>query len=184
MKDLRPKIKKVLIDTLKNYYAFGDYTVYEKDNEIRVKDNEASALSIKRGWDDEVVAFVPEYDHEEAFCFTCDGGYLWDLMNPCSADYPDYEFEETIGKNFEKAGLFLEPYASWRFDITEAAQKIMKGNNNKAPILTIKQLYAISDAIANNPGCKKHGAYWRIRQMIRHRETENHIKWFKRQEGK
>jgi len=121
MKDLRPKIKKVLIDTLKNYYAFGDYTVYEKDNEIRVKDNEASAFSIKRGWDDEVVAFVPEYDHEEAFCFTCDGGYLWDLMNPCSADYPDYEFEETIRKNFEKAGLFLEPYASWRFDITEAA---------------------------------------------------------------
>ena len=121
MKDLRSKIEKVLIKTLKDYYNFGDYTVYEKNGDIRVKDNEASAFSIKRGWDDEVLAHVPGYGREDAFCFTCDGGYLWDLMNPCLADYPNYEFEETIRKNFAKAGLFLEPYASWRFDITEAA---------------------------------------------------------------
>ena len=38
MKDLTPKIKKALLKTLKNYYSFGDYTVYEKDDHIRLKD--------------------------------------------------------------------------------------------------------------------------------------------------
>ena len=119
MKNLQPKIKKILLKTLKNYFDFGDYIIYEKDNEIRLKDNDASVLDIERGWDDELLATVPEKNHEGEFCFLCDGGYLWDLMNPCQADYPSYRFEEIIYANFKKAGLFLEPYASWRFDITE-----------------------------------------------------------------
>ena len=57
-------------------------------------------------------------------------------------------------------------------------------NKEKAPTLTIKQLYAISDAIAFDPNCKKHGAYFRIRQMIRHRESENTKKWFDKQRAK
>ena len=57
-------------------------------------------------------------------------------------------------------------------------------NKEKAPMLTIKQLYAISDAIALDPDCKKHGAYFRIRQMIRHRENVNTKKWFNKQRAK
>jgi hypothetical protein len=118
MKDLRPKIKKVLIKTLKAHFSFGDYTVYEKDDHIRLKENDASKLSKERGWDDVELCWIPPYEHNEAFSFLCDGGMLWDLMNPCDADYPNYEFEDIIQENFEKVGLFLEPHASWRFDIS------------------------------------------------------------------
>ena len=57
-------------------------------------------------------------------------------------------------------------------------------NKDVEPKLTIKQLYAISDAIAGDPQCKKQGAYLRIRQIIRHRENENFVKWTKRQAKK
>ena len=115
MKNLQPKIKKILLKTLKNYLGSEDYIIYEKDNEIRLKNNDEYILTDL----DELLATVPEKNHEGEFCFLCDGGYLWDLMNPCQADYPSYKFEEIIYANFKKAGLFLEPYASWRFDITE-----------------------------------------------------------------
>ena len=115
MKNLQPKIKKILLKTLKNYLGSEDYIIYEKDNEIRLKNNDEYILTDL----DELLATVPEKNHEGEFCFLCDGGYLWDLMNPCQADYPSYRFEEIIYANFKKAGLFLEPYASWRFDVTE-----------------------------------------------------------------
>ena len=118
MKDLRPKIKKVLIETLDAMYGSSDYTVYEKDDHIRLKENNPDDFTKKRGWDDQELAMIPEYDHQDAFCFLCDGGMLWDLMNPSDADYPNCEFYETIRTNFEKAGLFLECHASWRFDIS------------------------------------------------------------------
>lgn len=116
MKDLRPKIIKVLINTLKEtVYSFDkDYTVYEKDGYIRVKHPNEFDL----GASDDELCWIPPYDHNEAFSFICDGGYLWDLMNPCEAEYPNYEFEDTIFNNFEKAGLWLEPYASYRFDVS------------------------------------------------------------------
>lgn len=40
-------------------------------------------------------------------------------MNPTETDYPDYKFEEILDKNFKEAGLFYEPYASWKFVVTE-----------------------------------------------------------------
>ena len=117
MKDLRPKIKKVLLETLKDTYNFGDYTIYEKDDHIMRKNNEADDFEIKRGWDDEALCWIPPFDHNEAFCFITQGEMV-DLMNPCYSDYPNYDFEDTISNNFEKVGLFLEPYSSGRFDIS------------------------------------------------------------------
>ena len=117
MKDLRPKIKKVLIKTLKDTYNFGDYTIYEKDDHIRRKNNDPSDLFRERGWDDEALCWIPPYDHNETFCFIALGTMV-DLMNPCYSDYPNYDFEDTISNNFEKVGLFLEPYSSGRFDIS------------------------------------------------------------------
>jgi len=119
MKDLRPKIKKVLLKTLKDFYSFGDYTIYEKDGYIRVKENDASDFSKRRGWDDEAVAWVPEYEHNDTFSFICEGGILWELLNPCYADYPLYKWETIIYKNFEEVGLMMTPYDSCNFEIEE-----------------------------------------------------------------
>jgi len=52
----------------------------------------------------------------------CDGGYGWDLVNPCEADYPSYDFEEDLDKNFKEAGLFCEPYSSWKHIVTEVSK--------------------------------------------------------------
>ena len=42
-----------------------------------------------------------------------------DLMNPCYADYPNYEFEDTIYDAFEKVGLRIEPDSMGRCDVYE-----------------------------------------------------------------
>ena len=106
MKNLKPKIEKVLVKTINEHYDF--YKAYAENDKILVewKDPDMN----KNG--PEEWFFVPDYDHEEEFCFTCDGGHGWDAMNPYDADYPDYDFEVKLDKNFEKAGLFCEPYAS------------------------------------------------------------------------
>lgn len=119
MKDLRPKIQSVLIKTLEDFYSFGDFTVYEKDGYIRVKENDASHFTKKRGWDDEAVAWIPEYEHNEYFSFICEGSILWQLLNPCLADYPLYKWEDIISQNFEKVGLMMTPYDSCNFIIEE-----------------------------------------------------------------
>ena len=114
MKNLKPKIEKVLVKSIEEWHSDLpelDAKVYIKDNKIKVKDI--------HGIDDEWF-FVPDYDHEGAWCFICDGGMGWSLMNPDESDYPSYEFEESVSKNFKEAGLFVEPYASWKFIVTES----------------------------------------------------------------
>ena len=111
MKNLKPKIEKVLVNTIEEWHSDApelDAKVYIKDNKIKVKDE----------YDDEGWFFVPDYDHEEAWCFTCDGGMGWDYMNPDESGY-GYDFEELVSKNFKEAGLFVEPYASWKFIVTK-----------------------------------------------------------------
>ena len=56
MKNLQPKIKKILLKTLKNYLGSEDYIIYEKDNEIRLKNNDEYILTDL----DELLATVPE----------------------------------------------------------------------------------------------------------------------------
>ena len=134
MKDLTPKIKKALLKTLKNYYSFGDYTVYEKSGSksadfingkkcggisIRLKNNDADDFEIKRGWDDQQLCWIPPYDFNDKFSFIYADGYMKDLMNPCYADYPNYEFEDTIYDAFEKVGLRIEPDSMGRCDVYE-----------------------------------------------------------------
>ena len=116
MKNLKPKIEKVLVKTINDYFE-GTYKAYMEDNKVMVTPDTVDPDFNKYG--PEEWFFVPEYDHEEAYCFMCDGGHGWDLVNPCEADYPSYDFEEELNKNFKKAGLFSEPYASWRHDVTE-----------------------------------------------------------------
>ena len=113
MKNLKPKIEKVLVKTINEHYDF--YKAYAENDKILVewKDPDMN----KNG--PEEWFFVPDYDHEEEFCFTCDGGPGWDAMNPYDADYPDYDFEVKLDKNFEKAGLFCEAYASWKHCVVE-----------------------------------------------------------------
>ena len=117
--NLKPKIEKVLVKSIKEWFKDSpEYEVYVKDNKIRVKNNDASEFIIKRGMDDEEWFFVPDYDHEEAWCFTCDGGMGWDYMNPDESGYSN-DFEESVSENFKEAGLFVEPYASWKFIVTK-----------------------------------------------------------------
>ena len=118
MKDLKPKIEKVLVKSIKEWFdsdVGGEIKVFVEDNKVRVKSDAPYGLSLDDDW-----FFVPDYDHEEAWCFTCDGGMGWSLMNPDESDYPSYEFEESVSKNFKEAGLFVEPYASWKFIVTES----------------------------------------------------------------
>jgi len=113
MKNLKPKIEKVLVKTINDHY--GCYKAYVEDNKVMVAHEDPDLA--KYGpyeW-----FFVPEYEHEEAYCFMCDGGGGWDAVNPCEADYPDYEFEVRLDANFKAAGLFCEPYASWKHIVTE-----------------------------------------------------------------
>ena len=109
--NLKPKIEKVLVKSIEEWHSDMpelDAKVYIKNNKIKVKDIHG---------DDEWF-FVPDYDHEEAWCFTCDGGMGWDYMNPDESGY-GYDFEELVSKNFKEAGLFVEPYASWKFIVTK-----------------------------------------------------------------
>tara|TARA_R110000796_G_C14233376_1_gene396270 strand:- start:33 stop:377 length:345 start_codon:yes stop_codon:yes gene_type:complete len=114
MKNLKPKIEKVLVKTINDY--FKDQRAYVENNKVMVE--YTNPVLAKYGPDEWF--FVPEYDHEEAYCFLCDGGPGWDYVNPCESDY-GYGFEEKLDENFKKAGLFSEPYASWRHDVTEEA---------------------------------------------------------------
>ena len=116
MKNLKPKIEKALVKTINERYA-DFYKAYVVKDKIVT---ECIDPDLKENEQEEWF-FVPEYDHEEAFCFTCDGGPGWDKMNPTETDYPDYKFEEILDKNFKEAGLFYEPYASWKFVVTEVA---------------------------------------------------------------
>lgn len=117
MKNLKPKIEKVLVNTINQHYAdlYKAYLVKDKIMTEYIEED------LKQKWPPEQWFFVPEYDHEEEFCFTCDGGPGWDAMNPDESDYPCYGFEEALSKNMKEAGLFYEPYASWKFVVTEAA---------------------------------------------------------------
>jgi len=118
MKNLKPKIEKVLVKTINDHFK-GIYKAEVYQSKIVVKDIADPEWTKKYG--KEEWFFVPEYDHEEAYCFKCDGGIGWDLVNPCEADYPDYKFEEKLDANFKAAGLFCEPYASWMHIVTEVA---------------------------------------------------------------
>ena len=118
MKNLKPKIEKVLVKTINDHFK-GCYKAAAYEGKIVVRDLVNKELAKKYG--NEEWFFVPEYDHEEAYCFMCDDGYGWYLVNPCEADYPDYKFEEALDANFKAAGLFCEPYASWKHIVTEVA---------------------------------------------------------------
>ena len=64
---------------------------------------------------------VPSKEHQGNWCFLCDGGTGWEWINPDS-DYnyrskDCWKFQERCIKNFEKAGLRMESYASWRYDL-------------------------------------------------------------------
>jgi|TARA_R110000824_G_scaffold382125_1_gene575209 hypothetical protein len=117
MKNLKPKIEKVLVKTINDYAPFkGNYKAYMENNKVMVVDTDPEYEDKGEEW-----FFVPEYDHEEAYCFMCDGGYGWELVNPCEANYPSYDFEEDLDKNFKEAGLFCEPYSSWKHIVTEVS---------------------------------------------------------------
>tara|TARA_A100001388_G_scaffold200272_1_gene151485 strand:+ start:1109 stop:1459 length:351 start_codon:yes stop_codon:yes gene_type:complete len=114
MKNLKPKIEKALIETIEKS-GDGFYKAYAEENKIMVKiTDELFKDDAPEEW-----FHVPEYEHEEAFCFTCDGGMGWEKMNPCDAEFPDYEFEEKLDEVFKSEGLFFEPYASWKHIVTE-----------------------------------------------------------------
>jgi hypothetical protein len=67
----------------------------------------------------EKIFWVPDKEHEGHWCFMCDGGLGWEWMNYESDwNYKSknpWEFSELCSENFEKAGLFVEPYASWKY---------------------------------------------------------------------
>ena len=109
MTNLKPKIEKILVKTI-NEHTEGFYKAYVENDKIMVKITDPDFADTKP----EEWFHVPEWDHQEDWCFMCDGGTGWQLMNPCDADYPDYEFEGKLDKNFKDAGLFCEPYASWK----------------------------------------------------------------------
>ena len=114
--NLKPKIEKVLVKSIKEWFdsAVGsEVKVFVEDNKVRVKSDAPHGLSLDDEW-----FTVPDYDHEEAWCFTCDLGRGWDYMNPDESGY-GYDFEELVSKNFKEAGLFFEPYASWKFIVTK-----------------------------------------------------------------
>jgi len=114
--NLKPKIEKVLVKSIKEWFdsAVGsEVRVFVEDNKVRVESDADYGLSLDDDW-----FFVPDYDHEEAWCFTCDGGMGWDYMNPDESGYSN-DFEESVSKNFKEAGLFVEPYASWKFIVTK-----------------------------------------------------------------
>ena len=115
MKNLKPKIEKVLVKTINDYFK-NIYKAAAYEGKIVVRDLVNKELAKKYG--NEEWFFVPEYDHEEAYCFMCDGGEGWDLVNPCESGL-GYGFEETLDANFKAAGLFCEPYASWKHIVTE-----------------------------------------------------------------
>jgi len=114
--NLKPKIEKVLIKSIKEWFdsdVGSEIRVFVEDNKVRVESDADYGLSLDDDW-----FFVPDYDHEEAWCFMCDGGMGWDYMNPDESGYSN-DFEESVSKNFKEAGLFVEPYASWKFIVTK-----------------------------------------------------------------
>ena len=114
--NLKPKIEKVLVKSIKEWFdsdVGSEVKVFVEDNKVRVESDADYGLSLVDDW-----FFVPDYDHEEAWCFTCDGGMGWDYMNPDESGYSN-DFEEPVSKNFKEAGLFVEPYASWKFIVTK-----------------------------------------------------------------
>ena len=116
MANLKPKIEKILVKTI-NEHSKGFYKAYVENDKIMVK----MTVPDLTDFEPEEWFHVPEWDHQEDWCFMCDGGTGWQMMNPCSADYPDYEFEEKLDKNFQDAGLFCEPYASWKHIVYKEA---------------------------------------------------------------
>ena len=72
-------------------------------------------------WSVQELFHVPSKEHQGNWCFLCDGGTGWEWINPDS-DYnygskDCWKFQERCIKNFEKAGLRMESYASWRYDL-------------------------------------------------------------------
>ena len=70
---------------------------------------------------EEIFFVPPNKEHQGNWCFMCDGGLGWEWMN-YESDWNyrkenPWEFSELCSENFEKAGLFVEPYASWRYDV-------------------------------------------------------------------
>ena len=115
MKNLKPKIEKVLVKTINDHFK-GYYKANAYEGKIAVRNIADPEWAKKYG--NEEWFFVPEYDHEEAYCFMCDGGTGWDLVNPDESGH-GYKFEEALDANFKAAGLFCEPYASWKHIVTE-----------------------------------------------------------------
>tara|TARA_R100001086_G_C11630626_1_gene201529 strand:+ start:114 stop:482 length:369 start_codon:yes stop_codon:yes gene_type:complete len=119
---MKAKIKSILLKTIKEYnkdlnkgndsftaFIDGDYIKSEWDIGM-------DSGPIKEEW-----FFVPDKEHQGNWCFMCDGGMGWEMMN-CDSDYNyksknPWKFSELCSENFEKAGLFVEPYASWRYDV-------------------------------------------------------------------
>jgi hypothetical protein len=109
MANLKPKIEKVLVKTINEHFK-DFYKAYVENDKIMVKMIDPDFVKEKADeW-----FHVPKWEHQDDWCFMCDGGMGWELVNPCDAEYPDYEFEEKLDKNFQDAGLFCEPYASWK----------------------------------------------------------------------
>jgi len=69
----------------------------------------------------EEIFWVPDKEHEGHWCFMCDGGLGWEWMNwESDWNYKSknpWEFYELCSENFEKAGLMMETYASWKYTV-------------------------------------------------------------------
>jgi len=60
MKNLKPKIEKVLVKTINDYAPFkGNYKAYMENNKVMVVDTDPEYEDKGEEW-----FFVPEYDHE------------------------------------------------------------------------------------------------------------------------
>ena len=105
--------------TVKIYWDGTDTEATEEETDEWYSEHEL--VPIEKAKAEEIFFVPPNKEHQGNWCFMCDGGLGWEWMN-YESDWNygkenPWEFSELCSENFEKAGLFVEPYASWRYDV-------------------------------------------------------------------
>tara|TARA_R100000656_G_scaffold117931_1_gene91466 strand:+ start:249 stop:641 length:393 start_codon:yes stop_codon:yes gene_type:complete len=127
---MKMKIQKLLIKTVEEHWDGykNNYDFYILGNRIMMRE----VIDFCTGKPHDVIPkpeelfWTPDKEFEGVWCFISDGGTGWDLMSPDS-DYNYYgrkhfgqsgfEFQESLFKNFEKAGLLVEKHDPTRYNV-------------------------------------------------------------------
>ena len=105
-----------------NHLGTGDNLVAtEEELDKWYSEHKMTPVTKETRWSVQELFHVPDKEHQGNWCFLCDGGMGWEFISPDS-DYNyrsknAWKFQERCIKNFEKAGLRMESYASWRYDL-------------------------------------------------------------------